>query len=61
MTRKDYVNAALLLKTSVVQGAVSPDQGKAIAKFLSAYFKGDNARFDKAKFFNACGLDYVKL
>lgn len=51
MSRKHFCAVAAIL-------AAEPDREAAerIARELAAIFKADNGRFDRARFFDACGV-----
>lgn len=52
MTRKYFKEIA----DSVRREVVVDDERKALADALCAYFKSVNPRFDRDRFFAACGL-----
>jgi hypothetical protein len=60
MTKKDYVLIADILafaNDSVASGQLSSaDIVPFIAKRFAVTAEGDNPRFDRARFFNACGV-----
>ena len=52
MTRKDFKEVA----DSVCREVVADDERKALADALCAYFASVNPRFNRDRFFAACGL-----
>lgn len=52
MTRKDFQKIA----DSIRREVVAEDERKTLADALCAYFKSVNPRFDRDRFFVACGL-----
>ena len=59
MSRKDYREAAEIIKRRDSQALTSGEHhiALAIACDLAAMFAGDNPRFDREKFLDACGLN----
>jgi hypothetical protein len=57
MTRKDYQAVARVIRFNYEN---SDDQAKSnireIARELADHFKTDNSRFDRQKFYEACGI-----
>jgi hypothetical protein len=60
MTKKNYIDAAGLLKMSLDHGVLSHDESTKIAHFLCVWFGSDNARFNPGKFLAACGMAAIK-
>jgi hypothetical protein len=54
MTRKDYVSTSEILWS--VKSAVTPEVHEHLIENFSLMFSVDNPRFDKNRFFEACGL-----
>lgn len=52
MTRKDFV----VIAESIFQSVSTDDDRKELADRLANYFASVNARFDRDRFFAACGL-----
>lgn len=53
MTRKDYIDAA----KRIVGSDYSPAMKKTVALFMAGFFANDNPRFDRQRFFKACGVE----
>ena len=54
MTRKDYVSTSEVLWS--VRSAVTPEVHEHLVSEFSKMFSVDNPRFDKNRFFEACGF-----
>ncbi len=58
MTRKDYVNMAMNLRFAVEQSEGAEQMGVAFAiRALADALRCDNERFDRKRFYLACGLN----
>ena len=57
LSRKVYEVQAAIIKKHLVKAGVSVCYD--IATDLANYFANDNPRFDRTRFFEACGLDEV--
>jgi hypothetical protein len=59
MSRKDYVAMAEVIKREI-DAATNTRQARSIsniARGMADTFKRDNSRFDRVRFYHACGLD----
>jgi hypothetical protein len=56
MTRKDYIRFAAMLK-HIRPHWKDNECLDDVANRMCAIFKADNARFDRAKFLKACGVE----
>ena len=59
LSRKVYEVQAAIIKKHLVKAGVSVCYD--IATDLANYFANDNPRFDRTRFFEACGLDGLHL
>lgn len=67
MTRKDYVKVAQAIREMGEHNAVDLTWSEgwhaarsSFAQRMAGIFQTDNARFDRARFFEACGLPGAK-
>jgi len=61
LSRKVYEAQAAIIKKRVVAGKVGQDFCYELATELAQYFASDNPRFDRERFFEACGLGILHL
>ena len=61
LSRKVYEAQAAIIKKRVVAGKVGQDFCYELATELAQYFASDNPRFDRGRFFKACGVDGYHL
>lgn len=54
MTRKDYVSTSEILWS--IRHAVTPEIHEMLVSDFAEMFATDNPRFDRARFFDACGF-----
>ena len=59
MTRKDYVKVSQLIRNAYTRECNKEFTLEILAEELAEYFQSDNPNFDEAKFFEACGLEFL--
>lgn len=59
MTRKDYVAIAQIIQNVryLVDRDGESDHIAEVARQLANYMRGDNPRFDRSRFMQACGIE----
>lgn len=62
MTRKDYIQISSVFRAEMLESGQDIFARKALARValtLCDTMKRDNPRFDKTRFLQACGFDYI--
>lgn len=59
VTRKHYIAAAEVIRTAIASDGTPIDRGyqMTVARLLADIFTDDNPRFDRDRFFTACGIE----
>jgi hypothetical protein len=57
MTKKDYIKAAEIVSGSKWDSKVRPAERKRMAEAFVKLFEGDNPRFDRSRFLEACQVE----
>ena len=57
MTKKDYIKAAQIVSDAKWDAQVKPGERQRLADAFVRLFQGDNSRFNRDRFLEACQLE----